>query len=279
MFKPLSIPLITTWTLWRQLWPPSTHPLFKHRLKPPAPRRFVLPSSCLALLLFGGMACCSITSLAFFTWEAPIPVILPLAIFLVSTLSVGLWALNTSALIAQERARQTYDLVCLAPSGSLGVHWALCSVSLRGNDSLIWIHAVRMLGTEGLLFILIVSLTDPGPDFLAQIAILAAASFLDHIQATVLGCLVGMSVPAFVHSPASARLWAGLFFGALQWGTLLVTGLILLGLARLVPEGLAVSAVGALIFLLLREGVVIGLWRALAHQLNTDPTRIDLALG
>lgn len=289
MFKPPSIPRVPTWTLWKRLVFPPAHPLFKRasRTAPPGVRN----GAWLAWLapLVGGLTCCG-TWLVLLKARSAAPVFLLLATGMASTVYAGLWAMETGVAIARERIHNTYDVLCATPAGALGVHWALCAASLHRRELLDTIEALRRATTLLLTFtFLLIALLTASQERALDLAVflplllelmsMTAATYLDHVQATVLGSLVGMSVPLLAEGLAMARLWAGLGFLALQCGALVATLLSVALATPLLPPAISPLVFGLAVFFLIREGLVIGLWRALARHLSADPVRIDLALG
>jgi hypothetical protein len=275
--------------LWQHLVHPPRHPLYLRMLR--IPTISILFTSHVGWLLpvIGGTTCCGLWSLLFHT-ETTVPVFLLVATLLVSTAYVSLWAIDTSVSLARARERNTYDPVCMAPSGPLGVHWALCAASLHRQETLMWIDLLRKIaaGMLLLMFVGVVITTasrekaaDPTAVFalLLDMVSLAVTSYLEHVQATVLGCLMGMYVPLYCPSPAAARIWPVLGFVGLQCGAVLATLPIVALIAPLLPPVISPLVFGLLAFFLIREGIVTAVWRSLARRLNTDPARLDLDVG
>ena len=273
------VPTVTSWMLWRHLIAAPAHPLFKHTLDLSQPRLASTHLGCIAPLVLSTLACCGVSTVPLLRLGTIPPYFLAV-IVLASTVYVGLWAVDTSVLIARERERNTYDLLCVAPSGPLGVHWALCATSLHRKNMLGWIDVVRVLVAGGLLLVFVTGVLNVTIflPLLPDMVSLAVASYLEHSQATVLGCLIGMHTPLLTASVAAARVWAGLAFAALQLGTVLASVVGVYAVRLILPAGTRPLIFGLLIFFLIREGIVIALWRSLAHQLNTAPAHVDLAL-
>ncbi len=278
--------LLTTWVLWYHLLHPAPHPLFQRSLRAPLTR--TTPSYMAWIVPLSGLAaCCGIWTLPL-RWRSPIAGLFLVALFFFSSAYVLVWVIDISVTIARERERNTYDLLCLFPSGALGANWAICAASLHRNNALGWIDLLRKLiaGILLLIFLLILIATalrqsapQPYQQFwrlFLDIIVLSVVSYVDHVQAVVLGSLVGMLVPVYRRTLVSAFVWAVMVFLALQAATFMLTvfaaAVILPGL----PLDLSPLLVSLLVGYLAREGFIVSLWRALAYQLNAHPAVFSL---
>ena len=149
-------------------------------------------------------------------------------------------------------------------AGGLGVHWALCAASLHRKEMLEWIETLRRATTMILIFVfmLIVMLVtsqektlDPAVPLamLLELVSLAIFPYLEHVQATVLGSLVGMSMPFLAGGTVGARLWAALGFLGLQFGVILATLVSVVLAAPRLPPAISPLVFGLLAFCLIRE--------------------------
>jgi len=261
-------PYTTTWLLWHYLCHPAAHPLFERTLK----FNRTTSSIAWAALLAGALLCCGISSLV----DSSITVLLLIMIVAFSTAYVVTWAMSISDLIIREHERRTYDLLCMSPAGALGVNWAICTGILHRNDVLGWLGVLRKLMAALLLIVLFsILLTTASrqslPD-LSQlfrlsldIVMLAAASYVDHVQSVVLGSLVGMLVPVYNRTRLDAAVLAGRIFLALQIFTLLAALVILPGSYQGESSPLLLTL---LVCYLTREIFIVVLWRALVYPLN-----------
>lgn len=277
-------PCLITWTLWHHLRHPPAHILFQKALKrsvDSSPIRFTIAIA----PLVGLLACCGIEMLLI-SLKLSIPI---LALAVMVTLSSGYvitWVIRISASITGERERGTYDLLCLSPPGALGANWALCAASLHHDDALGWIDFLRRLLTGLLLLILLIVLLttafrENAPDplqFLGlflDMLLLAAMAYVEHVQAIVLGSLVGMLVPAFSRTRVDVRVWGAVVFVMIQAIALMMA--LLAGLVILPAWHTDISSIfiSLLVFYLIREGSIIALWRRLIYQLNVNPAEFD----
>jgi hypothetical protein len=205
------------------------------------------------------------------------------------TLSSGYvvaWVFRITTAIVREHERGTYEPHCLSPSGALGANWALCAANLHRDDALGWIDLLRRLLTGMLLFILLMVLLTAAyrgnvPNlfqflrlFLDMMA-LAVVSYVEHVQAIVLGSLVGILIPTYRQTPVDARTWGVNVFVAIQVVTLVAT--LLAGLMILPGWHTDISLIfgSLLVFYLIREAFIIALWKMLAYQLNANPAEFN----
>jgi len=295
--------------LWHALnHPPTMHPLFwltversVHSNRLPSRFSWVDRLSIAYLLVFGASillvnALGTHTQSAFITilmLLLALPIIVPLVILLRSTVFSGsyhglLWAIDISQFVTRERQNGTYDLLCLLPTGGLAAHWAICTGCLYRNQQF-----NRLLEMRGAILRVVLifsafiflglrgeSTEEEGILFVLGVAALLAAMYVDFIHSIVLGGLVGMIAPLYTYNRTDARLWAAGIFLAIQvwvYGVTVFAGLMI---APRLFEGIGfrgwfvtalIPFVMVLVFTAVREIMIIGLWRWLLAQTNTDP--------
>jgi hypothetical protein len=288
----------------RKLWyalnhPPSRHPLFRRTvILPPASRRRFVSAATLLIELVLGIA-----------FNAPTLLFLLMPFFLlIIGLAYGIdCALRISTTIAKEHEERTFDLLSLAPAGVWGTNWVLTTSSLYRNrdfDRLFTI--IRTTLATGLVLtcivalIAVMSLSPSRPswhpqaanpdgilrvaaDFVAIIALLAAL-YVEYVQSTVLGTLVGLVIPTYAQNRLDASLWSFGIFLLLQVMTYTATWLVGFDLLPEVFERLNLAGwfasftlpvLRVAAFYLLREGLIAALWRALISRLNMSPAELD----
>lgn len=214
------------------------------------------------------------------------PLLLPLA-----NTAYGLMHTYTaSGSIARERDRQTYDLLCAAPTGIAGVHWSYCTGWL--HDHLLLRQTLIALLATGI----IASIFGLSPQMvfggepsalvvtLVRAAALAGIFVLDYVQTPIVSSLTTLLVPAYAENRSNARLWASSVFLGLQTVVYLPT--LLLGVyalpltLRLVLPDPALSdlltpLLALAFFALLREAIIVGLWHRAAEQLSGSIMELD----
>ena len=147
------------------------------------------------------------------------------------TISGLILTLRISNRIASEQQSRTYDLLCLTPGGTIRTLWAICMGCVHREQAFeilnsleAWIVRLglfvpfiissqlflqRLLGLKGSVTVFW------GVGFVALF-------FIDHIQATVFGCLSGM-LAAQQSISMDKRLWAVTTFAAFQVCSYLLT--------------------------------------------------------
>jgi hypothetical protein len=289
-----------TWKLWRALTrPPLISPLFKRAYTQRGgsglpwipPVRFplmdllrntgliILP---IILILFGA----PILVLLYYVSLILAPLLLPAA----NTVFGLIHANGASGSIARERDRQTYDVLCASPTGSLGLHWSYCIGWLHYHwlmrTALIGVLSIgivaSVLGLSGRMFF--GSGTAPLPVTLVRGVTLGLIFFLDYLQTPVLSSLTTLLVPIYSENEGKARLWASSVFLVIQMAVYLPTFLIaiyalpntlsLLGVDPLLIDVLVPLAVLAF-FTVLREIIIVGLWSRVKQELSASTVELD----
>lgn len=288
-----------TWKLWRALTrPPLISPMFKraYHQRGGIPwvtpiRRFplmdvlrntgliVLP---IIMILFGA----PILVLLYYVSLLLAPLLLPFANSLFGLIHTN----SASGSIARERDRQTYDVLCASPAGSLGLHWSYCVGWLHYH----WIMRSAMVGV--LSIGIVASLlglsgrmmfgSDNAPLLVTLIrgAALGTVFVLDYLQTPVLSSLTTLLVPIYTENESKARLWASSLFLVLQMGVYLPTfvlgmyalpnTLVMLGVDPLLVNLIVPLAVLAF-FAALREVIIVGMWNRVKAELSGSSVELD----
>jgi hypothetical protein len=200
------------------------------------------------------------------------------------------WSVGIANLISKERAQETFALISLCPSGPLGMSWAtgylyhhrtFKNINAPGNlYSRVAVMAVfivalgllldlqNALGSDHLLFALML-----------RIVVLAFALYVDHIQSLVLAGLSGITAGSLTSSRVNAQLYAFAVNIGIQLATYLATVAVGFSLLPAIMNNLLMHGwlaetfiVGArlLIFVGVREALIIVLWGIIRDQLNPD---------
>jgi hypothetical protein len=295
-----------TWTLWWALrHPHSTHPLFRRMLRSQPGGVRILDEA--FILRFMSRLMSLVLIVAVF---ALAPIILtsilgaPILMLLIIQAFGIRYAVNVGSAIASEQERGTYELTSLFPQGALGANWMMGSGCLHKGSSFVWLQgAVRLvLGflitvlVVGYVVAIIIMISEYMGSSLARTSVtafitlsnyasLVAAFYFDYVQSVVLGSLVGMIVPIYVHNRFDARLWSLSSYMLLQLTVYLTTwlvGFVLLpeALERLTLAGwqveISLPILRVAVFYFVREGIIAGLWHMLAQRLNAHSTEINL---
>lgn len=218
------------------------------------------------------------------------PILLPIA----NTIYGTTIAINVSGSIVREREHRTYDVLCTAPEGTLGMHWAYCTG---------WIHfhyiyrrimvGVLSIGIVASLLGLPAQVIFGAGQESAAVALVRGLALgtifvVDYAQTFILSSLLSLLIPTRVENEADARIWAGSTFVALQVAvylpTLLLTTYALPNTLHLVgidPQiaSLLIPLLMVGFFLALRELIISALWHAVEQQLTTTAVELDAVTG
>ncbi len=282
--------------------PPRGHPLYR-RITQPA-RRLYTPLSdihfsaggllrlAFAILIvpfiITGGATLMLPVLCF------VPALLPIGLLLVGNLYGADSAVSASLSMTSERQQGTYDLLCMTPTGSLGMGWATCTGHLYRHGigyvlrlfALFVKLAVAILSIT--LFIVVMRAVALQPEIYANqlgtdimnftyALTLLIAIVADFAQPIILGSTLGMLIPTYRLERFDTGIMALGSFLALQMVAYVITwaiGFVLIpdGLMGLGIAGTGVHILLAITRLLLfvgtREVMIMLLWRKLRQRLN-----------
>ena len=284
-----------TWKLWRALCsPPYAHPLFQRVITTHFTRsrirRFVE-------LMTGYVVLCALATLIWPLMFTNPAIIILVLVAISNTVYSMTWAFRVSTAIAREHELETYDLLCLQPSGALGVGWALCTGNLYRSPLFRGLRFVMPMISISVILALIIALAIPillavsssGQEETTQLlttlvyALTLAIAFfyIDHIQSLLLANLIGMITPTFMPDRLYSGLWAVSGFLTLQIATYLVTfiaSFLILPAFYTGSESLHISLIYSilrlLIFYALREGLILMIWHLLAQRFNANDSEL-----
>jgi hypothetical protein len=271
--------MIRTLLFWRGLKkPPAEHPLFQRGMAA-APQITPWYIACGVILVA--------------------PLLLIPAILFTSAFYSLRWAVMISGIIARERENGMFDLIAVSPAGAFGTSWAICTSAIYRNRSLEQIQApsswIVRLGFTLVILASLGNFVEPLVPFdadgmlltiipLEYLSALAGALYIDHLQSVALGAIVGMLIPTYTRSRMDAGGGAFLMFLLLQVTTYTLTLFVGFVALPLFLAGLEVPAVTISlllpvvrvgIFFLIREAIIVGLWRVLVEQLNVAASEVE----
>ena len=283
-----------TWRLWRALCsPPSTHPLFQRSTGLPSGTHHLVRQLQITVFYLGS---CLILTLIWPLLVSNTPGVLIIGVLSGNSLYAMICAKNISAAIAYEREQATYDLLCLLPTGALGVGLALSSAQMyrspffQTTRLIMRLLALALIGALGiaLVFPLAVALSSEGGGTSAvellvgivQAIALALGLYIDYIQSLILAQMVGMLTPGYTHNRLNAQLVAASAFLSLQLLTYISTLVLVFSLPPLIPSPvistIAVPLLALIAFFAIREAFIAILWRQFVTISNTSAQEAEL---
>ncbi|HLV37254.1 MAG TPA: hypothetical protein VKY59_19200 [Spirillospora sp.] len=307
--------MILTWKLWRTLREPPliAHVLYRRIASMPP---FALPfrgqagRQLLKVLLGLFLAYVAIRhgviSLLLLMFVVPAAgvlgfLLLPVLLPPITTLAGGFWAAVISGTVVREHNTHTYELLCLAPNGSLGANWVIASGCLhRGEYFAALRGAVYVALTIGAMFLGLLALVamfmalraSPTHTLIVAVrtitdlAVILALFHFHYVQSMVLSALVGVYVPTTFRSSIDAPWLAFGLFEVIQLGTYTAVALFHVLLApvfeQITPDNwlayISVPLLYLLVFTLLRELIILHLWGSLSSRLNAGPAEREVLL-
>jgi hypothetical protein len=277
---------MTTWRLWHALRsPPSEHPIFQRMVSPYYDDiQWVMVAQ--NVLIQGQIWFWSLI----FVFDTRALILMILS----GTLYGMIWSIIVSGTIAIEREYRMYDLLCLSPSGKLGISWAICMGCLHRNRTFEHVNSQESWSIRIILFIpLVISanvllgrmFSNPGSITAIWLVAFLIVFYLDHVQSIIFGSLLGVLAPHYASNRFDSRLWACTGFLLVQCSSylaLFVTSAFLLPtLYKAVGIGgwyadISLPILSVAAFYFLREVIMARLWHLLIEQLNAAPIDLDL---
>ena len=281
-----------TWTIWNALRRRPHHPLYQQNLRP-AP--FSATPILIALALVIGSA-----ALLLPTLFSTLILVLIGGVYLLGvyqgTVAGLLWSLQIAEHSSRARVDGRFALYAAAPAGGMSAAWSLATACLhqenalenrRGLNAECYIVAILLavfLGARPIPTLTendIAFMNATHTQLLLTLCYFVSTLFLfycNHVGAILFGFLLGLLLPALIHSREEVRYGTVISYFALQIGTTLFTLIVSLALWPLLsasPSGkmvtLCISATSSvLLFYLIREWAIQRLFRAVLHQLGSD---------
>jgi len=275
---------MVTWLLWRALQsPPTKNPLYQKMQS--ADRSSWLDRfwngliGLLLILLFLKPPLFAIILLS-------VPIMYPM---LSSTCYGVLFSLRTSTMIFARRQQGSYDLIRISPNGAWTSFWAICAGSVHHNGDLNRLnHYIKRIMTMLVTLCAVLLLASPvvpterlQAEFMAMVIVLftvISLMVLELTQSSVLGTLIGMVFAIVARNTVDSRLGSLVGFLSIQLTTYLTSIVLVLSFLYPTFDNADVSPalamlLGCLTLILyiaiLREVMMVILWRLIARRLNT----------
>jgi hypothetical protein len=202
----------------------------------------------------------------------------------------GNWANLISTTIANEQQAGLIELLSLTPGGILGACLLICGGCASQRNGLRWfrrrIFYFPLIGAALALLLNLwrwALLETTAEAIVVNVLVVMIALHIHYLQASMMGCLVGMLTPTFDFQPTYARMSASALFLMLTvmlYGSTLYLSLIILpvvvatlGLTYSVAE-IALSFLRVIILIILHEAVNSILWRLLLARIEARPTTV-----
>jgi hypothetical protein len=204
----------------------------------------------------------------------------------------AVWALAVSNSITVERQQGMYDLLCLSPSGMIGVDWAIGTACLHRRAGFEHVNSQEAWSVRIILFVpllvsaqLVLGRSMAATSAITVISALALLAFfyVDHIQSIILGVTFGLLGPHTVDNRFDSRVRAlsGFLLAQLSSYLLLAATAFLLLPAVYQRVGLrgawadfSLPFLSLLIFVAVRDWLLHHLMKMLCDKLNAAPTEV-----
>lgn len=221
--------------------------------------------------------------------------LLPFGLLFLGNIYGLMSAFTISATIVNEKVQGRYTLIGLTPYGFEGATWAFCSLVVHANNGL---RRVRLFGR--VLYTMLITIVAISFINVAVLASLSDSAYLqgiwrdlltvlvisvilgiEFVQSASVGAILGMLMPAYSMTRFENRNRTLSLFIAVQFGSYLAVALVylffvlplllLLGWTHLILLSIGFGVT----FYIIRELVVIALWRMLAQSLMADLKDLD----
>jgi hypothetical protein len=278
--------ILTSWHLWHQLHYPIDNPIFKRTQR--HNRQLYTAINISYVVFLTGIVTVFGTAFVFTVLGSTIIIVMPLILILFSSSYVMVWVYRVALIIAIERENQTLDMLSVSPMGQLYVKWIICIATLHHSDILSWIDLSRriIIGMTLTVFIMALCVTTAQMSqvdgsqmlgFVLSMLIFTSVIYIEHVQSTIIGCLVAMWMPEIIPVRIDATIGSILvyimlqvvtYFAGLYLAVVLQSGGNLDTNTLFNPEQITLSL---MMFVLVREAIITILWRMLAYQSNANP--------
>ncbi len=208
------------------------------------------------------------------------------------TITGIMWAFNVSIAITTELEQHRYALLTVSPPGALGASWAICTGYLYRSGAFNryitqrgYTVTVTALVTPLLIFTRPFTSEEGTMLMLISAVTLIVAFYIDSIHSPVLASLVGILIPRYSRNQFETRIGTAVIFLLLQVLTFMFT---LLAALSIFPRfyitlqfsgfwaNASIPVLCLLVFFLVREVIIIGLWRIFIWELNTGPDELGI---
>lgn len=268
----LSDQLYVRLSLWQTLRRDARHPVARHL------SRQLKQGRRLPILPFSLVCALPLLILFAYTYHALREVIgwaLPIYLMLFSALYCAVWIARIVALMSRQARSGALDEVSVIPPGRVFVYLTICKVVLNEDDVLYWLGLLRRVLAGGVFLMLIMSLCiaaalmdQLSPRAFAavflELTLIAVVIQLEHTQSALIACLLAVVGGARLSSSfdrASVIVVSFVLLQILSYS---------LAMAAVVALGLRSLSMALALFLILREMLILLLWRVLLRDANEE---------
>ena len=200
---------------------------------------------------------------------------LPLWLMLLSAFYCVTWISRIVALMSRQARYGVLDEVSVIPPGRVFVYLTICKVVLNEDDALAWLTLLRRLMAGmmffGLFMAMCLALTQLGQIkpveivvLLLELVLLAVVIPLEHAQSALIACLTAIIMCTRARSQIDRASLTAVCFVLLQ---ILSYSL---AIAAGVVSGISSLSVTIVLFIFIREMLILALWRLLLRDANED---------
>ena len=296
-----------TWKLWRMLKiPPGGDPIFRRSSQyHQSPGRWLQYLDFVSSLVIITAIVAYLRASLLASSSGLSPIILFVGFLILGGSIHGVdWALAISDTVAQARTNNTLDLLSATPRGAIGAIWSLALSQIHHASSFYSRYARRRriffsLGAVLLVLILalggmVLTTTNANVRSLLDLSALVVgvlssfallvATYVDYIQSIVVSLLVGMIAPSFSRQRFDAQVLGLGGFLVAQFGTYIATYLVCFLILPSIGQAFSVDSITLelilllprlFVFFLIREALIVLLWRWLILQFNEELPAFD----
>lgn len=228
-------------------------------------------------------------------------VFIPLLIPAVGTYFALSNALKTGNMLTREHRSRRYELLATSPIGIGGTHWFIATTVCTTNEGLKQltdvaraIYVFMFIGTAIVIFQRpLLQLNHAPLNALAEsvltvlpFVIILVLIFVDFIQSNVLGCIIGMLVPIHVQHEIEA---GGLILGGFLLAQIIFYIFVGIGIFAIwsyistlredFGNTLIIGTLGISVLFIIREFLIMQLWRYLVEALDTDMAELKRTMN
>ena len=296
-----------TWRMWNALERPFTqHPMFGyyiHKIKRTKPiyigNTIILPNVVGSVSRIPWGMIVFVIVLAFICsgqWFLLFPIALfsPLMLLSVGLLYGSNNAILISSTLTKSRMQGQDDVLGVTPLGHVGYGWAIVSAVYHSRQSLRQLKdTTRTFYNIAIIVLLVyiafnlssmvifqsdmslfnILMADTVPTLLFVLSL-----YIDLIQSTILGCIMGLLIPTYANGHLDAHAMAFTSFIAIQilfYAGVVLIAFWLLPLILTSASGIIFALIRFIIFVVLRDILMMILWRIVARRMYTNVTELN----